>query len=59
MAEEREEGRCSCPYCDEEISLEISPLCKPCGIVLRYCGNCRIAVAGELKECPQCGRPVE
>jgi len=59
MAEDLEEGRCSCPYCDEEISLEISPVCKPCPVVLRYCVNCKVMVERELKECPQCGQPVE
>ncbi len=59
MAEELDESRCSCPYCDEEILLETSPLCKPCPVVLHYCGNCQIAVASEIKECPQCGQSLE
>ncbi|MCL0073773.1 hypothetical protein M1O50_02655 [Dehalococcoidia bacterium] len=59
MAEELQEGRCSCPYCDEEISLETSLLCKPCPVVPLYCVKCEIPVARELKECPQCGQPLE
>jgi membrane protease subunit (stomatin/prohibitin family) len=59
MVEGREESRCSCPYCDEEIAADVSPFCKPCGIVLRYCGNCHMVVAGEVKECPQCGQILE
>ncbi|MBT9149752.1 MAG: hypothetical protein AAGB97_03055 [Dehalococcoidia bacterium] len=59
MAEYLEESRCFCPYCDEEISVENSPWCKPCAVVLRYCGNCQIAVASELKECPECGQPLQ
>ncbi|MCL0066167.1 hypothetical protein M1N79_04755 [Dehalococcoidia bacterium] len=59
MAEELEQGKCSCPYCDEEIPLEISPLCKPCPVAPRYCVKCEIPVARELRECPECGRPLE
>lgn len=59
MAEDLKESRCSCPYCDEEIATEPLPLCKPCGIVLRYCRNCRTAVANKLKKCPQCGLSLE
>jgi RNA polymerase subunit RPABC4/transcription elongation factor Spt4 len=59
MVEYLKENGCSCPYCDEAVVIEASPFCKPCSVVLRYCGNCRIAVASELKECPQCGRPLE
>jgi hypothetical protein len=59
MAKDVEKGRCSCPYCDEEIATESAPFCKPCSVVLHYCGNCRIAVANELKRCPQCGQPLE
>ena len=58
MAEELEEGRCSCPYCDEEMSSETLPFCKPCQVVLRYCGNCKIVVRRELNEYPQCGQSV-
>ena len=40
--------RCFCPYCEEEISLAVLPYCQPCGVTLRYCSNCQIAVPREV-----------
>jgi hypothetical protein len=51
--------KCSCPYCDEEIILAVLPYCQPCGVTLRYCSSCRIAVPREAKVCPQCGGKLE
>ncbi|NQT31729.1 MAG: zinc ribbon domain-containing protein [Deltaproteobacteria bacterium] len=53
------EKRCSCPYCDEEITLSVLPYCKPCGVTLRYCPSCQIAVPREAETCPQCGGKLE
>jgi hypothetical protein len=48
-----------CPYCDEEIVSAQLPFCKPCGVSLRYCAKCRVAVAREAEVCPHCGGPLE
>jgi len=53
------EKRCFCPYCEEEIALTVLPYCQPCGVTLRYCSNCQIAVPREAKVCPQCGGKLE
>ncbi len=53
------EKRCFCPYCEEEIALTVLPYCQPCGVILRYCSNCQIAVPREAKVCPQCGGKLE
>lgn len=60
-AEEKEkEGKgCFCPYCDEELVMSALPYCQPCGIALRYCRNCQIAVVREAEVCPQCGGELE
>jgi len=49
------EGKCFCPYCEEELVMAALPYCQPCGVTLRYCINCQIAVAREAEVCPQCG----
>ena len=48
-----------CPYCEEEIQVAGFPFCKPCGITLRYCVHCQIAVEREATVCPQCGGELE
>jgi RNA polymerase subunit RPABC4/transcription elongation factor Spt4 len=48
-----------CPYCEEEILMAEFPYCRPCGIVLRYCARCHIAVVREAEVCPQCGGELE
>jgi len=53
------EKKCVCPYCDEEIILARLPYCQPCGVTLRYCRSCQIAVPREAKVCPQCGGKLE
>ncbi len=49
------EGRCFCPYCEEELVIFALPYCQPCGVTLRYCIRCQIAVVREATVCPQCG----
>ena len=51
--------KCSCPYCEKEISVTTFPYCQPCGVTLHYCGRCQIAVARKAKVCPQCGGELE
>jgi hypothetical protein len=51
--------KCFCPYCDEEIILAELPYCQPCGVTLRYCRHCQIAVPREAEVCPQCGGKLE
>ena len=56
---EEKQKRCFCPYCEEEIITSALPYCQPCGITLRYCPNCQIAVVREAGVCPQCGGKLE
>ena len=51
--------KCLCPYCEEEIILAELPYCQPCGVTLRYCHHCQIAVPREAKVCPECGVKLE
>ncbi len=51
--------RCLCPYCEEEVTTSVLPYCQPCGIALRYCAKCQIAVVKEAEVCPQCGGKLE
>ena len=51
--------KCFCPYCDEKVVMEVPPFCKPCGVTLRYCSSCQIAVPREAKACPECGGKLE
>jgi hypothetical protein len=53
------EGACSCPYCDEEISSNPPPFCQPCHVELRRCVKCDIEVEKTAKVCPQCGQTIE
>ena len=53
------ERKCFCPYCEEEISVTTFPFCQPCGVTLRYCSSCQIAVPREAKTCPQCGGKIQ
>ena len=53
------EGRCTCPYCEEEMADISSPLCQACGIVVRHCLKCQITVLDrEATNCPECGEPL-
>ena len=53
------EGRCVCPYCDEEMMLADSPLCQACGVVFLQCAMCQITVLDrEATSCPKCGEPL-
>ena len=56
--EEQEKG-CFCPYCEGEVAVATGPFCQPCGMTLRYCAACQIAVDREVEVCPQCGGSVE
>ena len=58
-SEEPKESRCFCPYCEEELAISPLPYCQPCGVTLRYCIKCRIAVVREATVCPHCGGELE
>ena len=47
------------PYCEQEILTAKFPYCQPCGVTLRYCVRCQIAVVREATTCPQCGGELE
>jgi len=51
----KEDMKCLCPYCQEELGSERSPYCQPCGVTLRRCGTCGIVVEREATVCPKCG----
>jgi len=53
------EGRCFCPYCEEQVVIAESPFCQPCGLLLRYCIKCQVAVVREATVCPECGGELE
>ena len=55
----KKERKCFCPYCEEELVISALPYCQPCGVTLRYCINCQIAVVREATVCPQCGGELE
>lgn len=55
----RSKGRCICPYCDEQIKVEMAPFCQSCGVTLRYCTHCQVALDAGVQKCPSCGSPVE
>ena len=55
----KEEIKHLCPYCEEEILTAGFPFCQPCGVSLRYCVRCQIAVVREATVCPQCGGELE
>lgn len=59
--EEPIEGQVSrhCPYCDDEVDTSGPVFCRPCGVVLRYCSKCQVAVAREAEVCPECGGELE
>ena len=57
--EPKEKKKRICPYCEEEILEAGFPYCKPCGVTLRYCAKCDIAVVREAVVCPQCGGELE
>jgi hypothetical protein len=52
-------GRCFCPYCEEELVISAMPYCQPCGVSLRYCIKCQIAVVRGAEVCPQCRGKLE
>ena len=55
----KKEKQRACPYCEGEILIAELPFCKPCGVTLRYCIRCQIAVVREAEVCPQCGGELE
>jgi hypothetical protein len=61
MSEDTKEKRIkrACPYCDGELLASDLPYCKPCGVTLRYCPTCQIAVEREAEVCPKCGGKLE
>ncbi len=56
---EAKERKRSCPYCEEQILTAGFPYCQPCGVTLRFCVSCQIAVEREAEVCPQCGGELE
>ncbi len=50
---------CVCPYCEGEVAVSTVPYCKPCGVPLRYCVSCQLAVEREAEVCPHCGGKLE
>ncbi len=60
MAEPKPEGwRCCCPFCDEELTEDPSPICKACGVTVLYCPECHQPVARDEKICPHCGAKIK
>jgi hypothetical protein len=53
------ERKCRCPYCDEEIIIAKLPYCQPCGVTLRYCSVCQVAVPRDAEVCLHCGGKLE
>ena len=53
------QGRCFCPYCEKELVISNLPYCQPCGMTLRYCTKCQIAVVREATVCPRCGGEIQ
>jgi hypothetical protein len=50
---------CVCPFCEAELALVSSPLCKNCGVELRRCVKCKVTVLDkDAKKCPSCGEPL-
>ena len=48
--------QCACPFCDEELTADKTPLfCTPCKVVLRYCHTCQKAAPQDARVCPDCG----
>ena len=56
---EAKEKKRFCPYCEEQILTAGLPYCQPCGVTLRYCVRCQIAVEREAEVCPQCRGELE
>ena len=48
-----------CPYCEEELAVPPPPYCQPCGMTLRYCTKCQVAVVRAAAVCPQCGGELD
>ncbi len=59
MTEQKEKGGSRfCPYCDEEIVESDSSSCKPCGVSVFYCPQCRKPLSRENRTCPHCGTKI-
>ena len=56
MAEDKETGRCLCPYCDAEIEEEAA-FCVACEHVIIECVHCGEPVREGAEVCPSCGEP--
>ncbi len=59
MSEDKRGPKRVCPYCDGDIADAELPICKPCGVTVRYCEKCKITVKREATACPQCGGELE
>jgi len=56
----KEQEKCLCPYCEEELAITTFPYCKPCGIVFSRCLKCQITVLDkDATNCPNCGEPLK
>lgn len=54
------EKQCVCPYCDEELLNLNLPFCRTCGVMIRLCTHCHVAIRDEDADvCPECGKPLE
>ncbi|MFC1944508.1 hypothetical protein ACFLX5_03320 [Chloroflexota bacterium] len=51
---EAKERKHFCPYCEENLLMVELPYCHPCGVTLRYCLRCQLAVPKDAEACPQC-----
>ena len=52
--------KCACPYCDDELTVDKTPLfCAPCNLVVRYCKTCKKAAPQDSRVCPDCGGKLE
>lgn len=56
--EEKETGR-HCPYCDHELLAATLPYCRPCGVEVFYCPECRKPVQRDNRTCPHCGAEIK
>jgi hypothetical protein len=51
-----EEGKCLCPYCEQEILVASMPFCQACSIVFCQCLECKVTILDrDATVCPKCG----
>jgi len=54
MPEEKEAGRCKCPFCDQSTEMPY-PFCQVCGAELRFCPICGQPLPQDAEACAHCG----